>query len=90
MTTDSNPLIEGIDNGKRYKAAVRLLDGADVRVYSTAHHPTCHYGWQVWCDKNGNAYGQINLRHPLYTVHAVEEVSEAEADAFERRLRTDD
>ena len=86
MATES-PIIPGINQQKRYKAAVRLLDGSDVRVYSTARHPTSHYGLQVWCDKEGNAYGQIDLRHPVYPVHAVEEISEDEAAKFEEYYR---
>lgn len=80
-----NPVIESIDNSRRYKAAIRTLDGVDIRVYSTADHPSSHYGLQVWCDKEGNAYGQINLRHPFYVVHAVEEITEEEAKSFEKR-----
>lgn len=77
------PIIPGVDMAKRYKAAVRLPDGSDVRVYSTREHPSSSHGLQVWCDRNGNAYGQINLRNPLYIVHAVEEIDEAEAAIFD-------
>ncbi len=80
---DQSPIIPGIDMAKRYKAAVRLLDGSDVRVYSTRVHPTSHYGQQVWCDRDGNAYGQINLRSPLYTVHAIREIDDDEAAIFD-------
>lgn len=80
---DEFPIIPGIDMAKRYKAAVRLPDGTDIRVYSTRVHPTSHYGQQVWCDRDGNAYGQINLRNPLCTVHAIEEIDEDEAAIFD-------
>ena len=82
-----SPIIPGISQRKRYKAAIRLPDGTDVRVYSTREHPTSHYGLQVWCDRAGTAYGQIDLRHPLYTVHAVEEVDEDEAAIFDDYAR---
>ena len=82
-----SPIIPGVDMAKRYKAAVRLPDGSDVRVYSTREHPSSSYGLQVWCDRAGNAYGQINLRNPLYVVHAIEEVDEDEAAIFDGYAR---
>jgi len=72
-----------LDESKRYKAVVRLLDGRDVRVYSTTNHADSSYGLQVWVDRDGNGYGQIGYRNPLYLVHAIEEIDEDEAAIFD-------
>jgi hypothetical protein len=72
-----------LDESKRYKAVVRLLDGRDVRVYSTTNHADSSYGLQVWVDRDGNGYGQIGYRNPLYLVHAIEEIDGDEAAIFD-------
>ena len=69
---------------KRYKAAVRGLDGKDFRVYSAAIPDVCSYGLQHWFDRSRNDYGQIDLINPLVLVHVIEELTEAEAEAVDR------
>jgi len=71
---------------RRYKAAMRGLDGRDVRVYSAAIPGVCSYGLQHWFDRARNDYGQIDLINPIYIVHTIEELSEDEAAAVDRLL----
>lgn len=74
-----DPIRHGISNAKHYKAACRLLDGRDVRVYSYYWPGRCSYGFQHWFDKEGNDYGQIDLINPLCLIHSIQEVSDEEA-----------
>lgn len=79
-----DPIRHEISMQKRYKAAVRGLDGKDVRVYSAAIPGVCSYGLQHWFDRSRNDYGQIDLINPLVLVHVIEELTEAEAEAVDR------
>ena len=79
-----DPIRHEISMQKRYKAAVRGLDGKDVRVYSAAIPGICSYGLQHWFDRERHDYGQIDLINPLVLVHVIEELSEAEAEAVDR------
>ena len=72
-----------LDNGKRYRAIVRGLDGVERRVYSTANHPSSSYGRQVWVDAEGQDWGQISAPS-FYPFHGVEEVTEEEAERWEK------
>ena len=38
----------------------------DVRV--SYDHPACSYGRAVWVDKNNEAYTQVDMPTPLYTI----------------------
>lgn len=79
-----DPIRHEISNSKRYKAAVRGLDGKDVRVYSAAIPGVCSYGLQHWFDRARNDYGQIDLINPMYLVHVIEELTADEARAVDR------
>ena len=79
-----DPIRHGISHQKRYKAAVRGLDGKDVRVYSAVIPGVCSYGLQHWFDRQRNDWGQIDLKNPLYIVHAIEELTADEAAAVDR------
>ena len=79
-----DPIRHGISHQKRYRAAVRGLDGADIRVYSAVVPGVCSYGLQHWFDRQRNDWGQIDLINPLYLVHAVEELTPDEAAAVDR------
>ena len=79
-----DPIRHEVSMDKRYKAAVRGLDGKDVRVYSAAIPGVCSYGLQHWFDRQRNDWGQIDLVNPLYIVHAIEELTPDEAAAVDR------
>lgn len=79
-----DPIRHDVSNSKRYKAALRGLDGHDVRVYSAYIPGICSYGSQHWFDRQRNDWGQIDLINPLYLVHAIEELTPAEAAAVDR------
>jgi hypothetical protein len=79
-----DPVIHEIDMKKRYKAVVTTLDGVNIRVYSTTHTPASSYGLQHWVSEDGTPFGQINLHHPQYNIRMIEEVSEEEAEKWER------
>lgn len=81
---EADPIRHGISNQKRYKAAARGLDGEDTRVYSYFWPGRCSYGFQHWFDKDGEDYGQIDLDSPMVLIHAVQELTPAEADAVDR------
>lgn len=75
------------DNSKRYKATLHntlpaMFNTDDVEVFSTRHHPNSSYGQQVWIDKDGNSYGQINMPMIGWDIIKVDEVTEEEADSF--------
>ena len=77
-----------LDNSKRYRAyAVPTVTFSDdepsrIEVVSTRHHPVSHYGQQVFVDKDGEAYGQINLPFFGWELEGVEEISEQEAELW--------
>lgn len=49
------------------------FNGAKVEVHSTTEHPESHYGHPVWVDKDNQAYVQVGMERPYYTVEIVEE-----------------
>ena len=75
-----------IDNSKRYRATVTPVafpgdEPRQIEVCSTTNTPASSYGLQQWCDREGRAYGQIDLCN-LFAISDIREVSEAEAEAF--------
>lgn len=83
---NEDPIRHEVSMQRRYKAAVRGLDGKDIRVYSAVVPGVCSYGLQHWFDRERNDYGQIDLINPLYLVHVIEELSDAEAESVDRML----
>lgn len=49
------------------------LNGVSVEVYATTEHPTSSYGQPVWVDSDGQAYCQVGLEAPFYTVKPIED-----------------
>lgn len=44
------------------------FNGEEIEVTSTTNHPESSYGKAVWVDKEGNAYCQVGIEAPFYTV----------------------
>lgn len=79
------PRRSGMDTGKRYKAVVHTRDGAKILVHSSSASNQSHYGFQLWMDSRGNNYGQIDLVNSKYEVDCIEEITEQEAQEWEKR-----
>lgn len=55
-----------------YKRAYELgKKHAEDEVTSTTNHPDSSYGKAVWVDKEGNAYCQVGMEAPFYTIITV-------------------
>lgn len=63
--------------GRPTTAPTNILDMAklinnvtkqEVEVRASYDHPACSYGRAVWVDKNNEAYTQVGMITPLYTV----------------------
>lgn len=44
------------------------LNGAHTEVHATTNNTASSYGQPVWEDSNGQAYCQVGLEAPFYTV----------------------
>lgn len=44
------------------------LNGAQVEVHATTDNTASSYGQLVWVDSDGQAYCQVGLEAPFYTV----------------------
>lgn len=40
----------------------------EIEVRASYNHPACSYGRAVWVDKNNEAYTQVGMPTPLYTI----------------------
>lgn len=40
----------------------------EVEVRASYNHPACSYGRAVWVDKNNEAYTQVGMITPIYTI----------------------
>ena len=40
----------------------------EVEVRASYNHPACSYGRAVWVDKNNEAYTQVGMITPFYTI----------------------
>ncbi len=40
----------------------------EVKVRASYNHPACSYGHAVWVDKNNEAYTQVDMPTPQYTI----------------------
>lgn len=40
----------------------------EIEVKVSYEHPACSYGRAVWVDKNNQAYTQVGMPTPLYTI----------------------
>lgn len=40
----------------------------EIKVRASYNHPACSYGRAVWVDKNNEAYTQVGVITPLYTI----------------------
>ena len=40
----------------------------EIEVRASYDHPACSYGRAVWVDKNNEAYTQVGMPTPLYTI----------------------
>lgn len=52
-------------------AMARLINNVtkiEIEVRASYNHPACSYGRAVWVDKNNQAYTQIGMPTPLYTI----------------------
>ena len=52
-------------------AMARLINNVtkiEIEVRASYNHPACSYGCAVWVDKNNEAYTQVGMITPLYTV----------------------
>lgn len=52
-------------------AMARLINNVtkiEVEVRASYDHPACSYGRAVWVDKNNEAYTQVGMITPLYTI----------------------
>lgn len=47
------------------------FNGEEIEVTSTTNHPESSYGKAVWVDKEGNAYCQVGMEAPFYTIITV-------------------
>lgn len=47
---------------------INNLNGAQVEVYATTDNTASSYGQPVWVDSDGQAYCQVGLEAPFYTV----------------------
>ena len=47
---------------------INNLTGERVKVTATTHHPDSSYGKAVWADEQGNAYVQVGMEQPFYSV----------------------
>ena len=63
--------------GRLNTAPTNILDMAklinnvtkiEIEVRASYNHPACSYGRAVWVDKNNEAYTQVGMITPLYTV----------------------
>ena len=63
--------------GRPTTAPTNILDMAklinnvtkkEVEVRASYDHPACSYGRAVWVDKNNEAYTQVGMPTPLYTI----------------------
>lgn len=44
------------------------ITGVEVAVHSTTEHPDSHYGQAVWVDDNNQAYVQVGMEAPFYSI----------------------
>lgn len=52
-------------------AMARLINNVtkiEIEVRASYDHPACSYGRAVWVDKNNEAYTQVGMPTPLYTI----------------------
>lgn len=63
--------------GRPTTAPTNILDMAklinnvtkkEVEVRASYDHPACSYGRAVWVDKNNEAYTQVGMITPIYTI----------------------
>lgn len=47
---------------------INNVTGTAVDVRSTTIHPASSYGKAVWVDKNNQAYCQVGMEAPFYSV----------------------
>ena len=48
-----------------------VINGVSVEVYSTTDNTASSYGQPVWEDSDGQAYCQVGLEAPFYTVEPI-------------------
>ena len=44
------------------------INGVSVEVRSTTDHPASSYSQPVWVDEDGEAYCQVGMEAPFYTI----------------------
>ena len=47
---------------------INNVTNKEVEVRVSYEHPACSYGRAVWVDKNNEAYTQVGMPTPLYTI----------------------
>ena len=47
---------------------INNINGVAVKVTATTEHSTSSYGQPVWVDEDNNAYCQVGMEAPFYTV----------------------
>ena len=47
---------------------INNVTNKEVEVRASYNHPACSYGRAVWVDKNNEAYTQVGMSTPLYTI----------------------
>lgn len=47
---------------------INNMTGERINVHATTEHPNSSYGQPVWVDDDNNAYMQVGVQNPFYTV----------------------
>lgn len=70
LTQSSTQRLTEDFNMRKYRLT-NMLNGLSVIVHKTTQHSASSYGLPVWVDDEGEAYCQVGLEAPFYTVESI-------------------